>query len=213
MKLIIGPLTSEQLKIVYDDLVSRDYRCKTVGQSFAPEDTAIRINHDPHYPERCEFRVGNYEKYDRYVTTKNKDYSDDLIYDFNHYTTYMMASFTTNTEYKKVVQNEVTDAITITKQNVLNTYKLSSNELQIFMRNLFGESLFKETTYKIGDWFEYQNNKYVLTKINKDVVTLIDTKTYENYSLSKSVRDMYKITENELRSLIGVNYDKFKLIK
>jgi len=212
MKLIIGPLTNNQIDIISDDLLSKDYRLVSSTKLPSTECNAIRINKDDNNPYKCKFTIGNYDKYIKYIKDKNNEYLTDTVYDFNYYEINMMSK-SSKVVNNTVVSIESNDIININKQNVLNTYKLSSTELQIFMRNLFGEDLFKETTYKIGDWFKYLNNKYVLTKINKDVVTLIDTKTYENYSLSKSVRDMYKITENELRSLIGINYDKFKLIK
>jgi hypothetical protein len=219
MKLIIGPLSIEQTKDIFDNLMSREYRCMSDDTSLLPTGNAIRISHDSNNPDKCTFRIGNYDKYVKYITSKNKDYSTDVIYNYDYYKSNMMSKILNNVEQigkidsKAVKEEVITDTIILTKQNVLNTYKLSSTELQIFMRNLFGEDMFKETTYKVGDWFEYSNSKFVLTRINKDVVTLIDTRTYENYSLARAVKNINKITEHELRSLIGVNYDKFKLIR
>ena len=105
------------------------------------------------------------------------------------------------------------DEVHIDKSKLLNTYSKVSHELKAFLRLLFGDELFVEPTYKVGDKFSRKGETLVIVKINQNVVTLVDCKTFENVRTSKQVADVNAITESELRCLLGVWRDEFNLIK
>ena len=101
----------------------------------------------------------------------------------------------------------------VDKSKLLNTYSRVSHELKSFLRLLFGDELFIEKTYKVGDKFSRRGETLVIAKLNHNVVSVIDCNTFENLSPSTQVITINAITESELKCLLGVWRDEFNLIK
>ena len=99
-------------------------------------------------------------------------------------------------------------------------YKKLSNidpidkKFKMFIEEVFGKELFikSEVFYKVGNSFSHGSKKYTIAKVGQNSIVLMD-ENFENFSLVKPVKDVYKITEAEFMGLAGHYFDKLKLVK
>jgi len=206
--LIIGKLTQEQLKKVITTLGAKYYssfRGKSLDKC-----NSIRTN------DISEYMTGDYDKYVFYCKHSTTGYKGSKIVTFEEFEELAgIKHYFTPTPIEKVREifkttPEADIIIPIYKNKLIQAYQYSGEELKKVFQTLFGKDLFEAKTYKVGDKFIYSSDVFVLAKINTTVITMLNTGNYSNFTSSKSVLDINKITERELKDLLGIYYDQFK---
>lgn len=119
------------------------------------------------------------------------------------------------------LQNSIKESIVeskLSEDRIKLLYSKLSNvdtvdrRIKFCLEELFGVEMFKKPEYKVGNVFEHGSKRYTIAKVGSNGVFLMD-ENFENFSLVKPVKDVYKITEAEFMGLAGHYFDKLKLVK
>ena len=103
---------------------------------------------------------------------------------------------------KQVIQNNMRE-LKITEEKIKETIKNHPDSKEI-LESLFPEV--KEVTYSVGQRFKIDGRLYLLSRTDHLQINLFDLNSGNRWHTPVNVRDPYKVTIKEFKSLVSVSY-------
>ena len=211
-KIIIGPLTEPQFKHVTNHIKGLGYVLNLHGKlKTFQDDIGIKIG------DKMNYCLNFFDQYKHFAETSKSNYDDHKIYSYDEYNKLIhppklpQENVVAAKEVIEKIIGKTPKKIELTEENIRYTYEHTTLELKNFLKMLFGKEMFEDKLFKIGDIFEYCNKEFRIIKTGQTVISMIDLQSFENFCKSQIVNNPYCITENELKNLLGIYYEQFKL--